>query len=74
MASNNAAIAKVILIVILSLFVYYVFWVSVLPFMLIDEGKCALVLLGSFAMQTTPCADFILLSLQIIGSIPCSLQ
>uniref|UniRef100_A0A336JZS0 Dolichol phosphate-mannose biosynthesis regulatory protein n=1 Tax=Culicoides sonorensis TaxID=179676 RepID=A0A336JZS0_CULSO len=36
---SNALIGKLILFVSVSIFIYYFFWVAVLPFMLVDEDN-----------------------------------
>ncbi|KAI8117739.1 dolichol-phosphate mannose synthase subunit 2 [Lucilia cuprina] len=37
--ASNAKVGEIVLIVAVSIFLYYFFWVSILPFMLIDEGN-----------------------------------
>ncbi|XP_037928803.1 dolichol-phosphate mannose synthase subunit 2 [Teleopsis dalmanni] len=35
--ASNAHVGKIVLAISVSVFLYYFFWVSILPFMLIDE-------------------------------------
>ncbi|XP_029405559.2 uncharacterized protein LOC105225030 [Bactrocera dorsalis] len=37
--ASNSQVGKIVVVVALTLFLYYFFWVSILPFMLIDEGN-----------------------------------
>lgn len=37
--ASNAKVGEIVLVIAVSIFLYYFFWVSILPFMLIDEGK-----------------------------------
>lgn len=37
--ASDAVIGKLVLYTSLIIFLYYLFWVAVLPFMLIEEGK-----------------------------------
>lgn len=37
--ASDANVGKIVFVIAVSVFLYYFFWVSILPFMLIDEGK-----------------------------------
>lgn len=37
--ASNAKLGEIVLVIAVSIFLYYFFWVAILPFMLIDEGK-----------------------------------
>lgn len=37
--ASNAKIGEIVLVIAVSVFLYYFFWVAIWPFMLIDEGK-----------------------------------
>lgn len=37
--ASNSQVGKIVVVAALTLFLYYFFWVSILPFMLIDEGE-----------------------------------
>ncbi|XP_037879430.1 dolichol-phosphate mannose synthase subunit 2 [Glossina fuscipes] len=37
--ASDANVGKIVFVIAVSVFLYYFFWVSILPFMLIDEGN-----------------------------------